>query len=221
MKRLFNWQRAVTNKYNHLLTSLCFMFILYPFITTIKIRIPLINLFFIFAILPALYASISTKMFRNFTLMVIVCYIIDIFRVYDIFGNNSFLFLFSIIMYAVLLTIAIYALIRKINTQRIITTDVIKGGISIYLLLGILWMIFYSILNRFDPNAISLECNKSTNFLYLSFTTLTTLGYGDILPLTPIAKILTITEALTGQIFLATLVARLVGLKIAMELKQG
>jgi voltage-gated potassium channel Kch len=60
----------------------------------------------------------------------------------------------------------------------------------------------------------------STHVLYFSFTTLTTLGYGDIVPVSPIARALTSTEAITGPIYLAVLVVRLVGLNIAESMGQ-
>ncbi len=56
--------------------------------------------------------------------------------------------------------------------------------------------------------------------LYFSFSTLTTLGYGDIVPVSPLARMLTSVEAITGQLYLTVLVARLVGLHITESLSQ-
>jgi voltage-gated potassium channel Kch len=62
--------------------------------------------------------------------------------------------------------------------------------------------------------------DMSTHFTYYSFVTLTTLGYGDITPLTPTAKAFSFVEAVFGQIYIAVLIARLVGLHIAHSMKK-
>jgi hypothetical protein len=58
------------------------------------------------------------------------------------------------------------------------------------------------------------------SFSYFSFVTMTTLGYGDISPVSPAAKSMAITQAITGQVYLAVLVARLVGINIAQQMKK-
>ena len=68
-----------------------------------------------------------------------------------------------------------------------------------------------------DAAAHSVEERYSRDFTYYSYVTLTTLGYGDITPKTPTAKYLATLEAIIGQLYLAVLIARLVGLYIAQE----
>jgi voltage-gated potassium channel len=90
----------------------------------------------------------------------------------------------------------------------------------IYLLLGLSWALLYAFLNRIAPGSFSgmqhtaLEL-QVWEFVYTSFVTLTTLGYGDISPMTPIARSLAYMEAIVGQFYLAVLVASLVGTYIA------
>jgi voltage-gated potassium channel len=60
-----------------------------------------------------------------------------------------------------------------------------------------------------------------SHFSYYSFVTLTTLGYGDITPLTPVARSLSLLEAITGQLYIAILIARLVGIHIAQSMKSA
>jgi hypothetical protein len=91
----------------------------------------------------------------------------------------------------------------------------------------------YSVVDVLDPNAFTWTVtagvprlsfrvgNGDSGVLYFSFATLTTLGYGDIVPTTPISRMLASVEAITGQLYLAVLVARLVGLHIAESLDQG
>lgn len=88
-----------------------------------------------------------------------------------------------------------------------ITIYRIYGAIAVYLLLGILWGEFYILIYLFQPG--SFYFNPSTQYgeppiselIYFSFTTLTTLGVGDILPVHPIARSMTTLEALVGQLY--------------------
>jgi hypothetical protein len=118
-------------------------------------------------------------------------------------------------------------------SQRV-TFNTVCASLCVYLLLGVLWSIAYSVVDLLDPAAFYcslpggqpspvLQISKAgpSGALYFSFATLTTLGYGDIVPTSPIARILASTEAITGQLYLAVLVARLVGLHIVESLAQA
>jgi len=118
--------------------------------------------------------------------------------------------------YAVFLFISVGAMIGKIFTQTQVTKDIIRGGIAVYFLLGIFWACLYRLLLHFDPQALAISNNdgKFSTMLYFSFTTLTTLGYGDIVPVAWQARSLTILESTIGQIYMTVLIARLVGLHL-------
>ena len=102
-----------------------------------------------------------------------------------------------------------------------VTFHRIQGAIAIYLMIGLIFMHLYALISFLIPNAFGyasqlLDPNQLQRgrFLYFSFTTLTSTGYGDILPLHPAARSTAIFEALIGQLFPATIVARLVTLQI-------
>jgi voltage-gated potassium channel Kch len=85
-----------------------------------------------------------------------------------------------------------------------------------YVMIGALWMLFYIPINALDPEAFHfsrafIDGNASESLTYFSYVTLTTLGYGDVYPVSPIARSFAILEALTGTLFLAVLISRLVG----------
>ena len=128
---------------------------------------------------------------------------------------------------------AIVVMLRFILTSREVTFNTVCASLCIYLLLGVVWALLYSLIDHLDPAAFYSATNdgrsapvlrigsgESTAVLYFSFCTLTTLGYGDIVPVTPVARTLASLEAITGQLYLAVLVARLVGLHIAASLEQ-
>jgi hypothetical protein len=108
-----------------------------------------------------------------------------------------------------------------LRTGRI-TTDKILAAICVYFLIGYAWTFFYALLNEMAPGAFSgLTTSPETSYVsqimelrYFSFVTLTTVGYGDILPHSPMARTMAGLEVVTGQLYLAVLVARLVGLHI-------
>jgi Ion channel len=97
-----------------------------------------------------------------------------------------------------------------------ITTRRIEGAIAVYLLLGFTWAQAYELVSLWHPGAfaIAVEGRDSNPWTYYSFVTLTTMGYGDIMPVHPLARALAVLEALTGQLYLAILLARLVSLEI-------
>lgn len=117
------------------------------------------------------------------------------------------------------LLIAIAILITKIFSETNITADTIKGGISVYFLMGFLWAFLYSLVLLVNPEALAYarESFEYSGLTYFSFTTLTTLGYGDVTPVNWLARNLTILESTFGQIYLTVLIARLVGLHIVSK----
>lgn len=101
-----------------------------------------------------------------------------------------------------------------INSNRLL------GAVSIYLLLGLIWAVVYVGILEVDPAAFRGSgggpwLESFPEFVYFSFVSLTTLGYGDISPATPIARFVVYLEAILGQLYLAIMVAGLVGIGIS------
>lgn len=111
--------------------------------------------------------------------------------------------------------------------ERRVTTDTVLGGICVYFLIGIIWTLLYALVIEFDPGAILIQGQPireaieqgSTSLLYFSFVTLTTLGYGDVAPNSDVARMLAAGEAVVGQLFIAVLIARLVGMHVSTALR--
>jgi voltage-gated potassium channel len=98
-----------------------------------------------------------------------------------------------------------------------ITLNRLYGGISVFIMLGMCWSIIYMYLIWLKPDAFAGAIFDSPDnplywdMIYFSFVTLTTLGFGDITPVDPIARALTYTEAIVGQLYIAILIGTLVG----------
>jgi hypothetical protein len=112
-------------------------------------------------------------------------------------------------------------ILKHIFRERRVTPDLIIGAICVYFLIGHVWGVGFHLVEIYQPGSFSIEYRNfseaSVGFTYYSFITVTTLGYGDIAPLSNIARSLSLLEAVMGQMYLAVLVARLVGLQIAQS----
>jgi hypothetical protein len=102
-----------------------------------------------------------------------------------------------------------------------VTGHRIRGAIVVYLLLGGIWALLYQVVVLTIPHAFRLPEGLASDpdtlqrlFTYFSFITLTTTGYGDITPVHPVARLLTMFEALVGQLYPAITLARLVSLAV-------
>ena len=109
--------------------------------------------------------------------------------------------------------------LRFILTAHSVDTEVLCVAVSAYLLLGLLWTFCYWLAAELSPNAFSFNAVTATdksmsgfNALYFSFVTLSTLGYGDITPVSSSARMLAAAESNVGLLYVAVLIARLVSL---------
>jgi hypothetical protein len=115
-----------------------------------------------------------------------------------------------------------FLLLRDIIVRsHTVNAELILGAINVYLMVGLGFAFLHGLLEHLQPGsftgleAVGGPAVPAVEFIYFSFVTMTTLGYGDVSPLTPIAMTASYAEAMFGQLYLAILVARLVGLYIA------
>ncbi len=103
-------------------------------------------------------------------------------------------------------------IMQRILRSQHIGTDELFGGLNVYILIGVSWGLLYFLVEACMPGSFSLgELPRGTaTFIYFSFSTLGTLGLGDVRPVLPLARSLTVIEMLIGLFFIAVLFARLV-----------
>jgi len=127
---------------------------------------------------------------------------------------------------------AIHRISKRVFGSKIVTGDTIRGAIIIYLFIGSLFSSIYMLIEIISPGSFLITNSSgkpsvvslneiSRLFGYFSFVTLTTLGYGDIVPIRDLSRIMAWIEAFTGQIYLAVIVAHLVGTYIAQSMKKS
>lgn len=121
--------------------------------------------------------------------------------------------------------------LRSVLRQREVTGETICMAVSVYLLMGFCWALLYAIIFQRHPESfagiVAAGSIQSTHFQhifpvfgYFSLTTLSTIGFGDITPLTLQARYAAVAEGITGQFYLAILVARLVGMQMTQSPSQ-
>jgi hypothetical protein len=112
-----------------------------------------------------------------------------------------------------LLIISPVAILNRIARHRRITSRTIFGALCFYLQLGLAFSFLFRAIDSADPTSITgADLGDRVAYVYYSFVTMTTLGYGDITPVSDWARTLAILETLTGQVFLVVVVARLVSM---------
>lgn len=120
-------------------------------------------------------------------------------------------------------TLAIWAIVHLLGrtfSARMIRTSDLHAAAAIYLLLGFAFAAAYQFIAIIWPRAFNLPAGTGDSkdiFIYFSFVTLATVGYGDVTPVAGIARMLAVIEAVAGQIYLVVSVSRLVGLHVAQR----
>jgi hypothetical protein len=130
----------------------------------------------------------------------------------------------SMITMFLFLLVAVWASFRQVLLSNEISFNRVVGAICVYLLLGSIWAVSYAMIESISPGsfagaALENVAGWDTRWLYFSFITLTTLGYGDITPVTNTARVLVYTEAIVGVFYMAVMVAGLVSGYISASMK--
>ncbi|MGB9379352.1 potassium channel family protein [Candidatus Binatus sp.] len=145
-------------------------------------------------------------------------------RVVVTFTPDHSIYLAGSILWLLLFAFITWNELRAVLRQKEITREVISMSISTYLLVGLTCGLFYIVLHDLQPNAFSFGSGAPLSeqqtipvLIYFSLTTLSTIGFGDITPITLQARYAAVAEGITGQFYLAILVARLVGMQMTQS----
>jgi len=118
-----------------------------------------------------------------------------------------------------LLAFVIGHLLHFVLRAPVVTAEVLCASIAAYLMLGLMWTVAYWFVDQVTPGgAFSFNNQRDVHSIngftgfYFSFITLSTVGYGDITPVSQVARLLAAMEAMTGLLYVAVLIARLVSL---------
>lgn len=134
----------------------------------------------------------------------------------------------ALLITAVWLVYAVSIIIGRLFQRRDVTVDTILGAVVAYLLVAVAFTMVFQIIELQSPgsfsgipdDAINHRTDLATSMMYFSLVCITTMGYGDIVPVSALARPLAVIEGVFGQFYLAVMIARLVGLHLASSQKQ-
>ncbi len=204
--------------YLGLLLSIIIFFIVAPFFSKGEYGRIALDLSLLSILAVSVYMCSNNKIYLAITIILASPTILRLFNF------NPKIDEITLVFNCIFFAFVIYVLLQLLFTTTYVTKDVIYAALSVYFLLGIFGGIVFTLLEYLSPGSFALpqtlaESNFYTahgqDMIYFSFVTLTTSGYGDIVPLSQPAKFFSILEAVTGQIYLTVMIARLIGMHIS------
>jgi hypothetical protein len=222
MKREFHipFTRVYVGRFSFLLVSIILVFALRPFLKGLISIDILTDIFLSMVLLSAIHAvSQKRSAFIIAVLLAVPAFSLDWF---SYIMKAPFLADLSRIMSALFNAYVLVFILSFILKQKDVTADVLMAAVCGYFFLGLMWAFVFLFLEAVQPGSFELARGQAGNageFLYFSFVTMTTLGYGDMTPISSGARSLAVLSAVMGQLYLAVTIARLVGMHISQSLK--
>jgi voltage-gated potassium channel len=211
----------IRHRFIFLLAMLLFMLAVVPFLEGFSGLRTFFNVFLSAVLVSAVYA-LSQKI-RHLAIAAVLAIPMLISIWYDYVVPSDALFLIGRICGVLFMAFIIFHILSHIFKQQEVTRDTIAGAAAVYLLLALMWTFIYFVLERLQPGSFAISTAETLEeqniFIYFSFVTITTLGYGDITPVTYLARSMAILEAVVGQLYLVVLVAWLVGMYVSKKSK--
>jgi Ion channel len=211
--RILRFRRITTVE---LLIALALLFFFFPFVEEVKDGDVIVSILLSLVLLSAVLAVADRKRVFFIGLVLAIPAIagrwISHFRP-DLVPPPVFL-----TAGLVLIAFVVANLLRFVLRAPSVNVEVLCASISAYLMLGLLWTVAYWLVDQLTPGAFAFNINAGRqtmsgfNAFYFSFVTLSTVGYGDITPVSKVARMLAAMEAMTGLLYVAVLIARLVSL---------
>jgi voltage-gated potassium channel len=200
-----------------LLIALGLLFTFAPFVEEMKDGDLIVSALFSLALLAAVLAVADHKAILFIALLLAIPAIAG--RWMNHFWPDLVSPIVFLIAALVLTAFVVANLLRFVLHAPFVNVEVLCASISAYLMLGLMWTLAYWLVDQLTPGgAFSFNTNAGTrsmngfNGFYFSFITLSTVGYGDITPVSKVARMLAAMEAMTGLLYVAVLIARLVAL---------
>ena len=141
----------------------------------------------------------------------------------NLVGDYSWLQITGHLCGIAFLAFLIVVIIQFILSQDEITRDLIAGAAIVYLSIAAMWSFAYTLIEMMHPGSFAIpgqSAGSKVNDMYYSLVTITTLGYGDIIPVTSVAKVCSTLEAVIGQLYLVITIAWLVGMHVSQSMEK-
>ncbi|MEB3310581.1 MAG: potassium channel family protein [Snowella sp.] len=215
-----HWQRFLNNPYSHLLWSLILLFVSFAVLDSNSQwqQISLMSIFFVTVLFVIETFKLPKKFITPFRAIAALGYLFNLLGIMRDIEQRSLFYLLGESIQLIFMGISVVLIIKRIFADNNVTGDTLRGGISAYLMLGIVWYQIYNIILSLNPQAFK-EQLSSYQLFYFSFVTLTTVGYGDILPAHRTTMMMSNLEAIIGQLYPAIIIAKLVSIYVVQKLE--
>ncbi len=214
--------KIFSGRFSLLLVSIVFAFALCPFLDGF-VRMQMLTDIYLTAILLAAIQAVCDRR-RSFLIALALALPYIVLKWSGFAAGASLAWHLEELFGAFFVAYVLGFILSFIVRQHRVTTDVIMAAVCGYFLLGLMWAFVYFFVEAALPGSFQLALGASdvsANFIYFSFVTLTTVGYGDVLPLSNAARSLAVLEAVMGQLYLAVTIARLVGIQASQAQADG
>lgn len=205
-------------RFAYLLAALLLLIAIHPFFVGSVWESLLLDSFFSLVVLTSVFAVSPATTTR------VVVFVLAV----PVLGSRWLVYLlpveavtaFGLVAGAAFVAFVVVRILLYVLRQTTVTSDTVFAALCVYLLFGLCWGLVFALIEQQSPGSFRFPTTEVgtdllRELLYFSLVTLTTVGYGDTTPVTPVAQGFSNLEAVLGQIYLAVLVARLVGLQIA------
>jgi voltage-gated potassium channel len=214
-------QKFSENRFLILLVLILSTIVLTPFLDDFFRTKILMDIFLTILFFGIIFAIRSKRSHLIIASILVLPLILSTWSIY--IYESTHISIFTRIFGALFFGYAVIIILQMIARSTDITRETIFAAVVAYLLIALMWAFLYMILEMVAPGSFSVPDKsirvETMQFEYFSFITITTLGYGDITPLTNRASALTLLEAIIGQIYLVVLVAWLVGMYVSRKAK--
>ncbi len=204
--------RRHTSHFRFLLIAIALMFAVRPFVEGYAAIGLLTDIFLFLILLSGAYAFSDQG--RVFLLVLVIVLSGFVLGVISYLVSSGLLEVIKSVLVAMFLACVLAIILSKVFREKEVTEDLVTGAVCAYFLMGMLWAyVFYFLALAEEDSFANLNAvaRDIGPFMYFSFVTLATLGYGDIVPRTGPAQSLAALESIIGQLYLAITIARQVG----------
>ncbi len=203
-----------------LLAILCLiLFVFHPLSTVSKAGEIVINVFFTLLLISGVITVMQNRAW--IATVTVFAVLVFLFSWFDLFSTKRLIQVINSVLCILFYSLLAGMVLGNVFKEGPVTVHRIQGAIVVYLLTGLVMAFAYQAIYYARPETAfgiadrtRVHFSPGSEFLYFSFVTLTTIGYGDITPLHPLAQSLVMVEGLIGQLYPAILIARLIGLTL-------